>query len=127
MAAGEPAGGDAARAVARRHRAHMTRWFYGVSPEMHRRLAEMYIADPRFADHYERIAPGLAAYVHDAIIAGAVEVLGSNPCYMPELLPGFRRQASMAMCSGWAATRASHARSAGNGCSVNPPSGATWV
>jgi hypothetical protein len=43
----------------------MTRWFYEVSPEMHRRPAEMYIADPRFADHYERIAPGLATYVHD--------------------------------------------------------------
>jgi DNA-binding transcriptional MerR regulator len=76
MAAGEPAEGEAARAVALRHRAHLTRWFYDVSPEMHRRVAEMYIADPRLGGHYERIAPGLAAYVHDAITGGAGEVLG---------------------------------------------------
>ena len=36
---------------------------------MHARLAEMYIADPRFAAHYERVALGLAQYVHDAIVA----------------------------------------------------------
>lgn len=35
------------------------------------RLAEMYIADERFARTYERQAEGLAAYVHDAIVANA--------------------------------------------------------
>jgi len=29
----------------------------------------MYLADPRFTKTYEDIAPGLARYVHDAIIA----------------------------------------------------------
>ena len=71
MAAGEPADGAPARMVAQRHRDHLTTWFYEVSPQMHRHLAEMYIADQRFADHYERRAPGLAAYVHDAVLANA--------------------------------------------------------
>jgi MerR family transcriptional regulator, thiopeptide resistance regulator len=36
---------------------------------MQRGLAEMYVVDPRFAAHYDAIAPGLAQYVHDAIVA----------------------------------------------------------
>jgi DNA-binding transcriptional MerR regulator len=71
LAAGQPARGAEARAVAERHRRHMTRWFYDVSPQMHRNLAEMYIADERFAASYERVAPGLAQYVHDAVVANA--------------------------------------------------------
>lgn len=58
-----------ATALARAHREHMTRWFYPVSESAHLGLADMYIADPRFADHYEQIAPGLARFVHDAIHA----------------------------------------------------------
>jgi hypothetical protein len=38
---------------------------------MHVGLAEMYIADPRFTSTYEKIAPGLAQYLHDAIKANA--------------------------------------------------------
>jgi len=68
---GEPADGDRAQAIAERHRQHIARWFYPVSAQMHRNLAEMYIADQRFADSYDRVAPGLAAYVHDAIVANA--------------------------------------------------------
>ena len=71
MAGGEPAGGVSARAVAERHRQHMTRWFYEVSPQMHRNLAEMYIADDRFKRSYDQVAPGLADYVHDAVLANA--------------------------------------------------------
>ena len=71
MQAGEPADGPAARALAERHRQHISRWFYPCSPQMHRGLAEMYIADERFARTYEREAEGLAAYVHDAILANA--------------------------------------------------------
>jgi hypothetical protein len=71
MAAGAPAGGEAARAVAERHRRHITQWFYPVSLSMHRNLAELYVADPRFAASYDRVAPGLAAYVREAIMANA--------------------------------------------------------
>ena len=67
--AGSPADGDDARAVAVRHRAHLTSWFYDCTPAIHAGLAEMYVADERFADHYDRVEPGLARYVRDAILA----------------------------------------------------------
>ncbi len=38
---------------------------------MHAGLAELYVADQRFTDYWERYAPGLARYVHDAIKANA--------------------------------------------------------
>jgi DNA-binding transcriptional MerR regulator len=71
LAAGEPADGPVARAVAERHREHISRWFYACSPEMHRGLGEMYVSDPRFTETYERAAPGLAVYVRDAIAANS--------------------------------------------------------
>jgi DNA-binding transcriptional MerR regulator len=71
MRAGEPATGSAAQALAERHRRHISRWFYPCSPQLHRGLGEMYIADERFTTTYEREAEGLAAYVHDAIAANA--------------------------------------------------------
>jgi DNA-binding transcriptional MerR regulator len=71
MRAGKPAIGDAARALAERHREYLSRWFYPCSLQMHRGLAEMYIADDRFARNYEREAEGLARYFHDAILANA--------------------------------------------------------
>jgi DNA-binding transcriptional MerR regulator len=52
-----------------RHRQHIDRWYYPCSPEMHRRLAELYVDDPRFAARFEALAPGLARYLHDAILA----------------------------------------------------------
>jgi len=71
MRAGEPADGSAARALAERHRGHISRWFYPCPPRIHRGLAEMYVADERFTSTYERQAEGLAAYLHDAIVANA--------------------------------------------------------
>ncbi|MBV9605130.1 MAG: MerR family transcriptional regulator [Solirubrobacterales bacterium] len=71
MGAGAPAEGAEARALAERHRRHISRWFYPCSPQMHRGLAEMYVADERFARTYESQAEGLAAYFHDAIVADA--------------------------------------------------------
>ncbi len=71
MAAGEPAGGPVAMDAAEAHRQHINRWFYDVPYEMHRCLGEMYLADPRFTANYENLAPGLAQYVHDAIVANA--------------------------------------------------------
>jgi hypothetical protein len=45
---------------------------------MHRGLAEMYVADDRFRAGYERVAPGLAQYVHDAVVADADAVDGGR-------------------------------------------------
>jgi hypothetical protein len=64
-----PADSKEAMDAAREHRAHITRWFYECTPEIHRGLAEMYVQDERFTRHYEDRAPGLAQYVHDAIMA----------------------------------------------------------
>lgn len=58
---------DAAEA----HRLQITARFYDCGYPIHRGLAEMYIADPRFAAHYDEQAAGLAQYVHDAVIANA--------------------------------------------------------
>jgi MerR family transcriptional regulator, thiopeptide resistance regulator len=71
MRAGRPADSDEARAAAEAHRAQISRWFYDCGYDIHRGLAQMYVADPRFRATYEQIAPGLATYVHDAIVANA--------------------------------------------------------
>jgi DNA-binding transcriptional MerR regulator len=72
LAAGLPATSTEAMAAAEEHRQHISRYFYDVSSQAHVGLAEMYIADPRFTENYERTAPGLAQYVHDAIYANAL-------------------------------------------------------
>jgi DNA-binding transcriptional MerR regulator len=56
--------------LAERHRLAIER-FYDVSYEMHRGLAEMYVADPRFTRHFDDRAPGLAQWLRDAIVANA--------------------------------------------------------
>lgn len=71
MTAGQPAAGPAAMDLAEAHRRHISRWFYECGLGLHVRLAEMYLSDPRFRAGYERAAPGLAEYVHDAILANA--------------------------------------------------------
>jgi DNA-binding transcriptional MerR regulator len=76
LQAGEPADGAQALALAEAHRQHISRWFYDCSHEMHAGLAELYVSDPRFTAHYERHAPGLAAYVHDAFVASARHARG---------------------------------------------------
>jgi hypothetical protein len=70
-AAGEPAGGEPARAVAQRHREHIARWFYDCPPALHRGLGELYASDARFARNFDRRRAGLAAFVRDAIAANA--------------------------------------------------------
>jgi DNA-binding transcriptional MerR regulator len=67
----EPADGAAAMQLAEEHREHISRWFYACDHAMHRGLAEMYVADPRFTATYDDVAPGLARYVRDAIVANA--------------------------------------------------------
>jgi DNA-binding transcriptional MerR regulator len=52
-------------------RLQIDRWFYPCPPAMHRNLADMYEADPRFSATYEKMAPGMTAYVAAAIRANA--------------------------------------------------------
>ncbi|MGJ6964812.1 MerR family transcriptional regulator [Streptosporangium sp. G11] len=69
--AGLPADGQRAMELAEHHRAHITRWCYDCSYDIHRGLGDMYVADPRFAAVYEAAATGLTAYIRDAIHANA--------------------------------------------------------
>ena len=71
MRAGLPAASPEAMDAAEAHRQQISHWFYECSSEMHVGLAEMYVADPRFSATYEKVAPGLAQYLHDAIAANA--------------------------------------------------------
>jgi hypothetical protein len=72
LRAGEPSDGDVAKACAEEHRRIIDAWFYPLSYEMQVNLAEMYLADGRFTEFYEKQADGLAQYVHDAILANAL-------------------------------------------------------
>ena len=69
MDAGTPADGPAAREVAERHRAHISKWFYECTPEIHAGLGQMYVSDPRFTENIDKAAPGLARYMAEAIAA----------------------------------------------------------
>ncbi|MGW3608569.1 MerR family transcriptional regulator [Micromonospora sp. NPDC005163] len=72
LASGAPADGPEAMELAEEHRQIIGRWFYECSYEVHTGLADMYLADERFTRHYEDIAPGLAAYLNEAIHANAI-------------------------------------------------------
>lgn len=61
-------GSAEAQALAARHRASIER-FYDCDDEMHRCLAQMYLADERFTRTYDDVEPGLAQFVHDIIVA----------------------------------------------------------
>ena len=71
MTDGEPATSERAMDAAEAHRMHIQNRFYDITPEFHRNLGDMYVADPRFTKTYEDIKPGMAQYVRDAIHANA--------------------------------------------------------
>jgi len=71
MRAGKPADSVEAMVGAEAHRRQISDWFYDCTYEIHVGLADMYLADQRFTATYEKIAPGLAQYTHDAIKANA--------------------------------------------------------
>lgn len=62
---------EQALALAERARLHVDRWYYPCTPAQHAMVAEMYTADGRFKEHYEKRAAGLAAFVSAAIRANA--------------------------------------------------------
>ncbi len=66
---GEPADGDVAGAAVRAHREHIQRWFFDLDDHLHARLGELYAGDQRYG--YDDIAPGLGAYVGEAITSHA--------------------------------------------------------
>jgi hypothetical protein len=71
MDAGLPPTSAVAMDAAEKHRLHIQRFFYDITPELHRDLGDRYVADPRFTKNYESIRAGMAQYVRDAIHANA--------------------------------------------------------
>ncbi|MFD7917676.1 MerR family transcriptional regulator [Streptomyces sp. NPDC059740] len=78
LAAGVPARSGAAADLAERHRRHICDHYYTCSPQTHRDLGRTYVSDPRFTAVYEAIAPGLAAYVCEAIAANTARQEGDG-------------------------------------------------
>lgn len=68
--AGAAPGSSAANAAAERHRAEVAK-FYDCTHQMHRHLADMYLADERFTRTYEDLAPGMTQWLHDVIHTNA--------------------------------------------------------
>lgn len=62
---------ERAMALAERHRLHIDQRYYPCSHAMQCGLADLYEADERFRDHYDRHGAGLAAYLIAAIRANA--------------------------------------------------------
>jgi DNA-binding transcriptional MerR regulator len=61
---------DRAVALVERHRALLSA-AYEVSLARQVILADMYVTDPRFTEHYDRLEPGLAAWLREAVRANA--------------------------------------------------------
>ncbi len=59
---------DVLRAIAS-HRGHITKWFYDCSLEVYEGLSHLYIDDPRFTKTFEKMKPGLAAFMSSAMQA----------------------------------------------------------
>jgi DNA-binding transcriptional MerR regulator len=65
-----PADPEVQALVARHHR-QIDERFYKCSAEMYRGLANMYVDDPRFTANYDRVKPGLATFLRDAMLVYA--------------------------------------------------------
>lgn len=75
MRSGLPPTSVDAMAGAEAHRNAISDWWYECNYEIHIGLATMYLTDPRFKAHYEDQSPGLAKYIHDAIMANSTKHL----------------------------------------------------
>ena len=67
MGEGMEAHGQSARDLAHRHREHICRWFYDCSPDMHKGLAAMWLADERFQNAIDAYGAGLTKWMAAAI------------------------------------------------------------
>ena len=62
-----PADSPQAQEIAQLHKEWLTISTPKYSPQMHRGIAAMYIADERFTRYYDRNKPGCARLLHDAV------------------------------------------------------------
>ncbi|GHE45273.1 hypothetical protein GCM10017778_31110 [Streptomyces vinaceus] len=78
---GEPSNGERAMDLAEEHRLHISRWFTSCRPDMHRRIADDFVADPRafaLVVPPSQQRPGLAAYMRKAVHANAARHAGGR-------------------------------------------------
>ncbi|NEC48515.1 MerR family transcriptional regulator [Actinospica acidiphila] len=78
---GEPSCGGRAMDLAEEHRLHIARWFTSCPPDMHRRIADDFVADPRafaLVVPPSQQHPGLAAYLRKAVHANAARHAGDR-------------------------------------------------
>ena len=64
---GDP-GGKSAQACCRAHEQWLGHYWDFYSREAHMGLAQMYVDDPRFTAHYDKLQPGLASFLRDAVL-----------------------------------------------------------
>lgn len=64
---GEPAG-ELAQKVCELHKKWLCHYWDSYSKEAHIGLAQMYVDDPRFTAYYDKITPGCAEFLRDAIL-----------------------------------------------------------
>lgn len=50
------------------HKQWLCCYYDGYSKEYHKGLAQMYVDDPRFTAYYDKIAPGCAVFLRDAVL-----------------------------------------------------------
>lgn len=67
MAEGDP-GGELGQKTAELHRQWLTFFWDSYSKEAHAGLAQMYEADERFSEYYDKIQTGAAVFLRDAIL-----------------------------------------------------------
>ncbi|GGR90912.1 HTH-type transcriptional activator TipA [Streptomyces aureoverticillatus] len=73
----EPADGPRARDLAEQHRQHISRWFTDCPPDMHLRIADDFVTDPRafaLVIPPAQQRPGLAPYLREAVRANGAQV-----------------------------------------------------
>ncbi|MEV5985248.1 MerR family transcriptional regulator [Streptomyces sp. NPDC052051] len=78
---GQPGDGERAMDLAEEHRLHISRWFTSCPPDMHRRIADDFAADPRafaLVVPPSQQRPGLAAYLRKAVHANAARHTGGR-------------------------------------------------
>ena len=63
---GDPAS-ESARKACELHKKWLCYFWDSYSKEAHIGVAQMYVDDPRFTAHYDKIAPGCAVFLCDAI------------------------------------------------------------
>jgi DNA-binding transcriptional MerR regulator len=61
----DPASPEAQKLIAEHHAG--IEFFYECQPAMYRNLGQMYVDDPRFTAYYDKVKPGLAAWVQRGI------------------------------------------------------------